>query len=67
MEGNIGKMVTAYRGITKISTHPIPWPYTHLAQLFLTCWVYSLPICLVPICRSQRPDPATPMSLQLLT
>jgi hypothetical protein len=26
----------------------VPWPYTHLTQLFLVMWTYSLPACLVP-------------------
>ena len=26
MEGNVGKMVTAYRGIDELSKHPAPWP-----------------------------------------
>jgi len=49
MEGNVGKMVTAYRGIDELSKHPAPWPYTHLTQIFLTFWVYSLPLCLIPL------------------
>jgi predicted membrane chloride channel (bestrophin family) len=49
MEQNISNMLTAYRGIDKISSHPAPWPYTHLAQTFLLFWVYTLPLCLVPL------------------
>jgi len=42
-------MVNAFRRIDKISTHPAPWPYTHLTQFFLVLWVYSLPIVLVDL------------------
>lgn len=52
METNISAMLTAYRGIDKISSHPAPWPYTHLAQTFLLFWVYTLPLCLVQLCKS---------------
>jgi putative membrane protein len=47
MENNVQAMCKAFRGIDKISKHPAPWPYTHLAQFFLVVWVYTLPVCLV--------------------
>jgi predicted membrane chloride channel (bestrophin family) len=47
METNIGKMVGAFQQIDKISDHPVPWPYTHLTQVFLIFWVYTLPLAMV--------------------
>eukprot|EP01043_Picozoa_sp_COSAG02_P067910 COSAG02_NODE_11079_length_1797_cov_8.536514_2_plen_446_part_00 len=49
MERSIQRMLSAYRGIDTLSQHPAPWPYTHLAQTFLIFWVYTLPLCLVPL------------------
>ena len=49
MEHNISAMLSAYRGIDKISSHPVPWPYTHLTQTFNLFWVYTLPLCIVQI------------------
>lgn len=49
MERSIQRMISAYRGIDMLSQHPAPWPYTHLAQTFLIFWVYTLPLCLVPL------------------
>lgn len=49
MERSIQRMLNSYRGIDMLSAHPAPWPYTHLAQTFLIFWVYTLPLCLVPL------------------
>lgn len=49
MEDSIRRMISSYRGIDMLSSHPAPWPYTHLAQIFLIFWVYTLPVCLVPL------------------
>ena len=49
LEGSINEMVSAYEGIWDISTHPVPWPYTHLAQILLILWLYTVPLALVPL------------------
>ena len=41
LEGNVQALVQAYSGIWDISTHPVPWPYTHLAQILLILWLYT--------------------------
>merc|ERR1719272_498103 len=47
MESNLSHMVRAWREIDMISYHAVPWPYTHLSQLFLVLWIYSFPLPLI--------------------
>lgn len=52
MDNNIREMVEAWRGIDSISNHPVPWPYTHLSQMYLVLWCFTLPVSLAPVLAS---------------